>query len=810
MPGQAVVTLREKQWQVSLATTYAELVGGLSGVPSILAGTGMLFVLPADQLASVTTQLLLFNIDIIFISSGLEVVDVARNVAPGTIVTENTPVRYFLEVNAGEADDIESGDIVGITIYQPASTVTNWISPLVSFAGFMAVGAFMVSTMRNITSAILGEAKRPEEPKLLPQTGGKPTREDVTVDSWVERDRIGIWVTDMNTGETVAEWWDDEAREMFKNGFFEEADYIRGQKLIGKRFEDSVKGYLEDTGVLAKTGLQPQPERELVRVTRPSDSWFRPGQIVTKQEFERAIAWVKEQGGEPPLGEPVKGEPTEKLKLLPQASQEITREEWQYAKGMWEVTKEDAEKGEVAGVYLWSLVTKYYPDDKDKQIRLMGFMNQVLEKYPDGRVPQEEARALAKKWDVEKVLVKEMMEFLPQLVKGRTVSNLTERKPRGTCYEDAWRFLMREEEGHLIHGTVLSDSKRIGHAWVETLTGYIWEPETKEFYTHEAFQKSANPLEENRYTVEQVAIMASRTHNLGPWTEEERRFLKEKSSGVKPSEYLPQVSTETRLDGLQIVKAYKEISRHGEDKICVRLEAWAIFPRGRRPHFISMYRSGDIYVIQPLYAHVAEWVRVPVVKVEAWIKSLPVRHFEPMAVAPELQAEAERLAREVDKPIAIIPLPSKESVAKVIPQTSKTLAAFMEMAEWYCKHQRPMTVKELRPIATKYFGTDDQLIEFYEYLASPQGQKEFRRELRDAMRRHGISIPPEAEWLPLALDALPRPAIIPVEKHPGRETDLEYLADSPEFLTQTIDITGYRSKLDNAFQEAIARVKGLK
>jgi len=288
--------------------------------------------------------------------------------------------------------------------------------------------------------------------------------------------------------------------------------------------------------------------------------------------------------------------------------------------------------------------------------------------------------------------------------------------PMGTCYEDAWRFLIREEEGYLIHGTVSSDGKRIGHAWVETLTGYIWEPETKKFYTPEAFQKSVNPVEEQRYTVEQATIMASRTHNLGPWTEEERHFLKEKSSGLKPSEYLPQVSVATRLDGLQVVKAYKEISRHGEDKISVSLQAWAIFPRGRRPHFISMYRSGDEYVIQPLYAHIEEWVRVPVEKVKAWIKSLPVRHFEPMAVVPELREEAERLAREVDEPMDIVSLPSRKPQAKVIP----------------------------------------------------------------------------------------------VGKQPRRETDLEYLADSPEFLAQTIEAIGYRNKLDTTFQEAIARAKGLK
>jgi len=51
------------------------------------------------------------------------------------------------------------------------------------------------------------------------------------------------------------------------------------------------------------------------------------------------------------------------------------------------------------------------------------------------------------------------------------------------------------------------------------------------------------------------------------------------------------------------------------------------------------------------------------------------------------------------------------------------------------------------------------------------------------------------------------PAVIPVAPRPRKETDLEYLADSPEFLAQTIDNTGYRPKLENAFQEAITRIK---
>ena len=91
----------------------------------------------------------------------------------------------------------------------------------------------------------------------------------------------------------------------------------------------------------------------------------------------------------------------------------IEKKEWQEAEGMWEVTKEDAEKGDVSGVYLWSLLSKYYPENKDKQIRLMGFIAEASRKYREG-LPREKAWELAKKWDVERMLTTELMEFLPQ------------------------------------------------------------------------------------------------------------------------------------------------------------------------------------------------------------------------------------------------------------------------------------------------------------------------------------------------------------------------------------------------------------
>ena len=48
----------------------------------------------------------------------------------------------------------------------------------------------------------------------------KPTRHDVRVEAWQERDRLGIWITDNRNEKTIAEWWDDDARQMFEDGFF--------------------------------------------------------------------------------------------------------------------------------------------------------------------------------------------------------------------------------------------------------------------------------------------------------------------------------------------------------------------------------------------------------------------------------------------------------------------------------------------------------------------------------------------------------------------------------------------------------------
>ena len=46
-------------------------------------------------------------------------------------------------------------------------------------------------------------------------------------------------------------------------------------------------------------------------------------------------------------------------------------------------------------------------------------------------------------------------------------------------------------------------------------------------------------------------------------------------------------------------------------------------------------------------------------------------------------------------------------------------------------------------------------------------------------------------------------------KAPNPETDLEFISDSPEQIQNSVQYTGYRDKLDQAFKAAIAKAKKL-
>jgi len=123
--------------------------------------------------------------------------------------------------------------------------------------------------------------------------------------------------------------------------------------------------------------------------------------------------------------------------------------------------------------------------------------------------------------------------FVPKRSSPATAND--KDKPAGTCYADAWRFLIKEGEGKLVHGTVYSGNHRIGHAWVQTNPDFIWEPQTGRHFTNLGFRCDFAPIEESRYSSEEAAIMVARAMHFGPWTEEERQqYLKDRAPAVIP------------------------------------------------------------------------------------------------------------------------------------------------------------------------------------------------------------------------------------------------------------------------------------
>ena len=144
MLGQAIVNIRDKQWNVSLATTHSELVAGLGGISSIPMGTGMLFDMGSDQYIDVTTVPMLFSLDIAFVSGSLNVVGLAQNVPPSQRLVSTQVARFFLEVNSGEMAGIELGDPVNVAVTQEASPAQFFVTQLQALLPWILTGLVVV------------------------------------------------------------------------------------------------------------------------------------------------------------------------------------------------------------------------------------------------------------------------------------------------------------------------------------------------------------------------------------------------------------------------------------------------------------------------------------------------------------------------------------------------------------------------------------------------------------------------------------------------------------------------------------------
>jgi len=164
MAGQALVTINDKQWAVDIASAPWELSQGLGGLLEMPTDTGMLFDTGFEQIIQVTTEPMVFALDIAFLSSDLVVTEIYHSVEPGLFVTSQLSARYFLEVNAGEMEGIEAGDsaLAELLAMQSEPVMIDWMTPVAAFAGVTLMGALAVDLGRGFTDEISNESSKRE------------------------------------------------------------------------------------------------------------------------------------------------------------------------------------------------------------------------------------------------------------------------------------------------------------------------------------------------------------------------------------------------------------------------------------------------------------------------------------------------------------------------------------------------------------------------------------------------------------------------------------------------------------------------
>lgn len=95
-----------QSWQIELASDDASRSKGLMFRETMAPRSGMLFRFEATRLVSMWMKNTAISLDMIFANAAGQVTHIHRGAVPHSldIISSNGPVRFVLEVNAGEAD----------------------------------------------------------------------------------------------------------------------------------------------------------------------------------------------------------------------------------------------------------------------------------------------------------------------------------------------------------------------------------------------------------------------------------------------------------------------------------------------------------------------------------------------------------------------------------------------------------------------------------------------------------------------------------------------------------------------------------
>ena len=157
MVEQVLFGIGSKEWQASLVNTSWELSQGLGGIAELPQNTGMLFDVGSERYIQVTTEPMLFPIDIVFFSNGMVVTEVYRDIGPGYLIVSENPARYFFEANAGELEGVEPGDIASVAYLsteQEPLVIDSELSSIIALTGLLMIGGFMVGLTKNVAPGV--------------------------------------------------------------------------------------------------------------------------------------------------------------------------------------------------------------------------------------------------------------------------------------------------------------------------------------------------------------------------------------------------------------------------------------------------------------------------------------------------------------------------------------------------------------------------------------------------------------------------------------------------------------------------------
>ena len=421
MAGQALVTIKDKQWAVDIASAPWELSQGLGGLLELPSGTGMLFDLEYEQVIEVTTMPMLFPLDIAFLSEDMKITEVYRNVEPGYLVTSQAPARYFLEVNAGEMEGIKAGDGASLELLtmQSEPVMPDWVLSMAAFAGIALVGALVADEVKIFSKEVSNESTARERyvPKAEAATCEIVRPRHYGLVSWFNAPVPDYsFAIEPETKERKI----DEVLRRLKSGVdsIQESDHFREFLLTMSKFHDYSIGNLilimlqkpdatrvagfttwKDLGRFVKKGekgiaiLAPCMTPKQTKVVEPEDEANDEGLIEIRPIYFKVVHVfdISQTDGEPlPEFEvpALTGEANERLfdmvtALARSQGLDVSFESRPY--------QDPAIKGSYSGKSIW-----VRPEESHAQ-QLKTFIHEVAHYYSEGvfRIPRKDAETIA-------------------------------------------------------------------------------------------------------------------------------------------------------------------------------------------------------------------------------------------------------------------------------------------------------------------------------------------------------------------------------------------------------------------------------